>query len=141
MTRLLPSLREKKRYLVFELLSEGEVERGEFLKELWGSLYSLFGETGASRCRLWLIDFEDAGVFDDFKMHTGIVRCAHTRTEDVRAALACITSVGGRKVSIRVKGISGTIKAARRKFFSQRAGERDECCRNNKRAAGASGTA
>ncbi|MHC1579736.1 MAG: Rpp14/Pop5 family protein [Candidatus Alkanophagales archaeon] len=120
MTKLLPpSLREKKRYLVFEVLSEGEVERGEFLKELWNSLYSLFGETVASGCKLWLIDFGREGVFEGFEVYTGIVRCAHKRTDEVRAALACIPSVGGKRVSIRVRGISGTIKAARRKFIER----------------------
>ena len=118
MTRLLPSLRGKKRYIVFEILSEGEVEKGEFLKELWNSLYSLFGETVASSCKLWLIDFDkEDDAFEDFKVYTGIVRCAHKKTDEVRAALACIPSVGGKRMSIRVRGISGTIKAARRKFI------------------------
>ena len=37
MKRLLPSLRAKKRYLAFELVSEGQVSRSDLVKEVMSS--------------------------------------------------------------------------------------------------------
>ncbi|HDN68392.1 ribonuclease P [ANME-1 cluster archaeon ex4572_4] len=108
--RLPPTLRERKRYLVFEVRSEWrgerEEEKREVLREIWNSVYSLHGEVGASESNIWLINYA-AGV--------GILRCAHNRVEEVRAALACVHSLNdAAKVGIRVLGVSGTIKGAKR---------------------------
>ena len=108
-----PSLRERKRYLVFEVISEREIDKRELLKEIWDSTYSLYGDVGASESKLWLIGYDkkkDGGV----DTGVGILRCAHDKVEEVRAALACIHTVKEARVGIRVVGISGTIKGATR---------------------------
>lgn len=104
-----PSLRERKRYLVFEVISEREINKRELLEEIRNSIYSLYGDVGASESRIWLIGYEkkkDMGV--------GILRCAHDKVEEVRAALACIHTVNEARIGIRVIRISGTIKGATR---------------------------
>lgn len=109
MLHLPPSLRERRRYLVFEVISEREIDKRELLSEIWGSMYSLYGDVGASESKLWLIRYnnkKDSGA--------GILRCAHDKVEEVRAALASIHSVNKARVNIRVTGISGTIKGATR---------------------------
>lgn len=100
-----PSLRGRRRYLVFEVISEREIDKKALLKEIWNSVYSLYGDAGASESRIWLMEY-DGGE--------GILRCAHDKVEEVRAALACIHSVNETRVGIRVIGISGTIKGATR---------------------------
>lgn len=109
--------RERKRYLVFEVISEREIDKRELLKEIWRSVYSLYGDVGASESKLWLIGYEkkkdgDTGI--DVSEGMGIQRCAHDKVKEVRAALACIHSVNEARVGIRVVGISGTIKGATR---------------------------
>ncbi|MBA5942759.1 MAG: RNase P/RNase MRP subunit POP5, partial [Methanophagales archaeon] len=56
----------------------------------------------------WLIEYNKKG-----DIGTGILRCANGKVEEVRASLACIHSVNGVRVGIRVKKISGTIRGAR----------------------------
>ncbi len=90
---------------MFELISEREIDKKSLLKEIWDSVYSLYGDAGASESRIWLMGY-DGGE--------GILRCAHDKVEEVRAALACIHSVNEARVGIRVIGISGTIKGATR---------------------------
>jgi ribonuclease P/MRP protein subunit POP5 len=110
-----PSLRERKRYLVCEVISEREIDKRELLKEIRDSTYSLYGDVGASESRIWLIEYDkkkDADTSTD--VGVGILRCAHDKVEEVRAALACIHSVNEARVGIRVVGISGTIKGATR---------------------------
>ncbi|MBU4076997.1 MAG: ribonuclease P [Euryarchaeota archaeon] len=109
--KTIPTLREKKRYLAFRIISEETINRGVLTDELLNSISSLFGDTGASEINPALMSY-DGGY--------GILRCQKDRTSDTRAALACINKVGGGRVSIMVLGISGTVKGAMEKFIQQR---------------------
>ena len=113
------SLRDRKRYLVFELLSEREIREKGLLKEIRNAIFSLYGDVGASECRMRLIEYRKEegrkeGAKESTEIGRGILRCAHGKAEEVRAALASIYSLDGVRVSIRVIGISGTIKGAMR---------------------------
>lgn len=104
-----PSLRERRRYLVFEVISDREIEKRELLREIWDSVYTLYGDVGAFESKIWLIGYDKKKGTG-----TGILRCAHDKVEEVRAALACIHPVNGTRLGVRVIGISGTIKGATR---------------------------
>jgi ribonuclease P/MRP protein subunit POP5 len=110
MLYLPPSLRERRRYLLFEVMSERELDKRELLKDIWDSLYSLYGDVGASESKLWLIDYRVRG---NTNRGVGILRCAHDRVDKVRASLACIHSVNGARAGIRVIKTSGTIKGVK----------------------------
>ena len=108
--KTIPVLREKKRYIAFEINSEKTIIRQELVREILNSIISLFGDTGASEINPALMSFE--GRF-------GILRCAREKTMETRAGLACINNIHGIRVSILVLGISGTIKGATEKFIQQ----------------------
>ena len=111
-----PSLRERRRYLLFEVLCEREIDRRELLKEIWDSLYSLYGDVGASESKVWLIEYHNHNhkreAANSSSGGVGILRCAHNKVEEVRASLACIHSINDARIGIRVIKISGTIKGA-----------------------------
>lgn len=108
--KILPSsLREKKRYIVFEVLSKKEAPKQDLIREIWNSAYSLYGDVGTSKIGLWLL------IFDGKR---GIVRCARDKTEEVRAILAAISRVNEDCVGISVLSVCGTIKGTK-KFFKQ----------------------
>lgn len=106
--KTLPTLRDKKRYMAFEVTSEQAITRQQLINEIFNSVHSLFGDTGCSEVAPALMSFEG---------RYGILRCAREKTRQVRAALACINNVKGIRVSIAVLGISGTIKGATEKFI------------------------
>jgi ribonuclease P/MRP protein subunit POP5 len=108
--KTLPTLREKKRYIAFKIISENIINRKDLTEELFDSMYSLFGDKGVSESNPALMSY-DGGY--------GVLRCQKDRTSDTRAALACINRVRGGFVSILVLGISGTIKGAMEKFIQQ----------------------
>ena len=56
--KTLPTLREKKRYIAFEINSEKLIYRQELVREISNSMISLFGDTGASQIRPALMSFE-----------------------------------------------------------------------------------
>ena len=109
--KTIPTLREKKRYLAFKIISENTINRGELTGELLDSISLLFGDKGESEINPSLMSYDG---------RYGILRCQKDRTTDTRAALACINRVGGGRVSFMVLGISGTVKGAMEKFIQQR---------------------
>jgi ribonuclease P/MRP protein subunit POP5 len=103
----LPSLRKKKRYIGFELLSDGEIREEELSKEIVSSAHSLFGDLGVGELALRLIEWDG---------RRGAIRCRHDKTAEARSALAVMNSVGGKKVGVRVLTISGTIRGIKEKL-------------------------
>ncbi|MHC1582492.1 MAG: Rpp14/Pop5 family protein [Candidatus Syntropharchaeia archaeon] len=107
MKGLRPSLRERKRYIGFEVISEKEIEKKELIREIFTSATSLYGDKGVSECSPWLISFDGK---------RGILRCSHRMTDEARNVLASIDRINGGPVGIRVLTISGTIKGVRKKI-------------------------
>jgi len=103
-----PTLRDKKRYLAFELICEHEVTREELLREMFSCVGSLIGDVGSSECGIRLLTFEDS---------KGIIRCAHKKTGLTRAAVTTITHISGKRVLMHILGISGTIAGATEKYL------------------------
>lgn len=108
MKRLLPSLRAKKRYLAFELISEVPVSRSDLVKEIMSSVSSLLGDVTASECDVKVLGFEGS---------KGIIQCTHTKVKETRASLTTLTRVNGKRVTVHILGTSGTIKRATEKFL------------------------
>jgi ribonuclease P/MRP protein subunit POP5 len=113
----LPILRDRRRYIAFELEAEDRVGRAELVGEIRAAQATLFGDYGAAKNRLRVVSFD--GRF-------GLIRCSHTRMEECRALLATVQSIGGTRVAVRVRGISGTIKAATEKYIPQSILQPDE---------------
>lgn len=108
MKRLLPSLRAKKRYLAFELISEGPVSRSDLVKEVMYSASSLLGDITTSECDIKVLGFEG---------WKGIIQCSHTKVKETRASLATLTRVNGKRAILHVLGTSGTVRRATEKFL------------------------
>lgn len=107
-----PTLRENARYLVFEIISKKDFGIAEVVDSVWQASLLLFGETGASRFSLW-VPFN----LYDLEKKRGIIKCAHTSVEEVRAAIASVRHIGNEPVIIHILGVTGTILSAKKKFF------------------------
>lgn len=108
MKRLLPSLRAKKRYLAFELISEESASRSDIVKEVMSSASSLLGDVTTSDCDIRVLGFENG---------KGIIQCSHTKVKQTRASLAALTRINGKRATLHVLGVSGTVKRATEKFL------------------------
>jgi ribonuclease P/MRP protein subunit POP5 len=93
--------REKKRYILFELVSEETFKREEIVTGIWNSCLEFLGELGASRTSLWVHDFED---------EEGIVSCNTRSVDEIIMCLSLVKEIETKRVTVRVKGVSGTIK-------------------------------
>jgi len=115
--KILPtSLREKKRYLVFQGISEIPLEREDVISLILGAANELHGSCGTSRMGLWIIDVWNCPDLEVNRL-LGIVRCNRDEIKSLRAVIPTITRFRGMRVSFQTLGISGTIKSAITKFI------------------------
>jgi ribonuclease P/MRP protein subunit POP5 len=111
MKPLQPTMRETKRYLVYELITQRPVGMGE------GDVLRHLSST------LGLFDGAKAGVLPvryDEKTQTGVLRVNHTSVDKVKAALLLLKTVGGAKAIARVRGVSGVLNKTQRFLPEQR---------------------
>ncbi len=106
------SLREKQRYLAFQIISKKEFDLGSVVNSIWWTILQLYGEYGTSKFFLWV----PSNLYDQ-QNKKGIMRCGHMHVEDVRAALASIRQINDEPVIIKTLGVTGTIRSAKRKFL------------------------
>jgi ribonuclease P/MRP protein subunit POP5 len=109
--KILPSsLREKKRYIAFEVECESEpVDRKALLDELFFATQTLLGDTGSSQIGYRLMDFNGS---------RGITKVNLNAVEPARAAMATVCSIKGSSATMRVLVTSGTIQAATEKYIA-----------------------
>ena len=108
--RVKPTMKETWRYIVFDLISKTSVKEQDVVRAITGSIPRMFGEFGASKTNVWLIEY-------DAKTKKGIVRCSHKAVQTVVASVTTITKIGDVEAAFVVKGVSGTIKKAKVKFI------------------------
>jgi RNase P/RNase MRP subunit POP5 len=94
----------RRRYLALEIDAEESFDSNEFIDAVWNAVSKLYGEYGASRTGLVLIDY-------DVEKRFAVVRTTHTTVDMVRTALASITNIANKPVAVHVLTVSGTIRA------------------------------
>lgn len=107
-----PSLRPKHRYLVFEVIADKPVELAEIVQAIWETAHRLFGEAGTAEFELWI-----PGNLYDRTKGRGLVRCTHDSVEKVRLVLASVRTAPTQQTVLKILGVTGTIKSAKRKYF------------------------
>lgn len=103
----MPVRGERRRYLIFQILSEGRFDERAVEEAIKRGIITLYGVKGLSQANPQLIEYDMEGK-------RGILRCSHTQLRQVRASLAYITSLEGFSASIHVRRTSGTLRALRR---------------------------
>lgn len=108
------SLRPRHRYVFFEVETLPDASFGEhdLRRAIWFEAQNLYGDITSAETRAELVEYDDA----DATLGIGIVRCAHDRVDETRAALACVDEVDDDAVGVRVLGVSGTLDAGREKY-------------------------
>jgi ribonuclease P/MRP protein subunit POP5 len=96
--------RVKRRYLALQLECDTVPAEREFIDAVWAAVTKIYGEVGASLTGLALIEF-------DVERKVAVLRVSLTALSMVKAALATITSIGGKEASVHVLAVSGTLKA------------------------------
>ena len=110
---LLPSLREKKRYLVYEAISRnGFNDALHVNKAILESAKELLGNIGMARAGI--ITMSDQWNTD---MQRGIIRVNNRHVDDLKASLVFAGSIDGKEAIVRSVGASGILKKAKQKYL------------------------
>lgn len=96
--------RLKRRYLSLQIDSERAPSEREFLDAVWAAVVRMYGEYGASKAYLALIRY-------DCEVKHAVLRANLDFVDNVRTALATMTSINGCPAAVHVVAVSGTIKA------------------------------
>ncbi len=112
---LRPTLRTRKRYVVFKVVSESRLSFEDVSNAIYGSLLEFGGELNTALAKLRIM----RDLWQEEKQ-AGVLRCSHTAVELVRASMLLIDRIGDSRVAFRVLGVSGTVRGAKRKFLEQK---------------------
>lgn len=105
---LLPTLREKKRYLAFEILSKNKIKaHASVSKAIWQGMLSYVGTKGAAQAGLMLLPEK----YNE-RSQRGIARVSNTHVDNLKASLALITEIDAAPAIVRSIGVSGSLKKA-----------------------------
>lgn len=103
-----PTLREKRRYVKFQVLSEEPIVYSDLEAAIWNTLMDFYGELGVSQMSLWLIK----NLYGE-KKQIGIIKCNNKSISSVVAGLGFVNRLGDNRVVIKILKVSGTIKGLR----------------------------
>ena len=101
-------MRQRRRYIAFELVGS-RASKGDIMRAIGHSLHT---RNPAFDWRMLKL------VFHDVSSRRGLLRCGHRQVDELKAAMASITKIGGGEASFVILGVSGTIRAAKRKFLA-----------------------
>ena len=100
---LLPTLRERKRYLAFEVLAEKEVQWNSMKRAITAAVKEYVGITGLAETGL---------LFVKNNQNKGLLRTSHTMLNKVKAAMVFITHIDNQKVIVKSIAASGMLNKA-----------------------------
>ena len=110
MKHLMPSLRQKKRYLVYDVVSEELLDKKTVENEILNAAVELNGRLVLGKAGLVFLD--------DWNKNTGILKVNNKYVDNIKASLCFIRKVNKKEAIIKSKGISGILKKARNKFMA-----------------------
>lgn len=108
----MPSLRERKRYLAFEIISEAPIEEfNEFSEAFWTKSLEFLGELGCADAGFILIHEKyNKGL------QRGVIRVNNKHLNKLRATLALIENIDNKKSIVRSIAVSGMLNKAAQKL-------------------------
>ena len=110
---ILPSLREKKRYLVFEVISGEKITSPDAVSDsVYHYSQQFLGQLGAAKAGIMVLNNKW-----DPKLQRGIIKVGHRHVDAVKAALALGTKINDKEVIFRSLGVSGILKKAENNYL------------------------
>ena len=111
---ILPSLREKKRYIAFEVISKEPVtDFFPVYSAINSSMLENFGGLGTAKSGMLILKEKWAS-----ESQKGIIKVKHNYVNHLRASLALISSISNNEVIVRSLGVSGILKKAANKYIA-----------------------
>jgi len=110
---ILPSLREKKRYLVFEAISASKITDLSMVSDaIYDCVLKFLGCLGAAKAGIMVL-----GNKWDAHLQRGIIKVSHKHVDALKASLVFIDKIGSNDVIFRSLGVSGILRKAESNYL------------------------
>lgn len=106
---LLPSLRERNRYIVFEVISKAKFDSSAIFDAIYRAFDDLFGQFGLAGAGPMLISWNKA-------KSKGILRTSHVWKDALKSSFLFVKRINNADVLVKSVATSGTIKKAKSIF-------------------------
>lgn len=106
---ILPSLKEKRRYLAFEVVSESKIAFPQVKEAILAEFKVLIGRLGMAKANLYFLD--------DWRNNRGIIKINNKYVDYVKASFVCLKKIDKTSVCIKSLGVSGLLNKARKNYI------------------------
>jgi ribonuclease P/MRP protein subunit POP5 len=106
--KVMPSLREKKRYLAFEIISRAKVQKASAARAIKAGVLSYLGQLEAGKAGIMFL-----GECYDEDSNRGLLKVGHRHLDHLRASLCLIRDIDGQEAIVRSMFASGIIAKAK----------------------------
>ena len=100
-----PTMRKRKRYVKFQVISQELIVYTDLEHAIWNTFLDFYGEHGTAELDLWLVK----NLYSESEQ-IGIIRCGHKAVDEVIAGLGLLTRLGDNRIVVKILKVSGTIK-------------------------------
>ncbi|MEA3399201.1 MAG: Rpp14/Pop5 family protein [Patescibacteria group bacterium] len=109
---LKPALREKKRYIVYQLESADNktLKMFNYQQELVKKLQELLGVFNAAQAGILPLKIDN-------EKQRGIIRVNHTAVDQIRSCFVLIDELNKTPLRVSTRGVSGIMKKAKEKYL------------------------
>ena len=106
---ILPSLKEKRRYLAFEVISESKLSFSEVKEAILTEFKSLIGRLGMAKANM--------SFLDDWQENKGVIKVNNKYVDYVKASFVCLKKIGKSEACVRSLGVSGLLNKSRKNYI------------------------
>ena len=111
---MLTSLRERKRYLAFEVVSESPIQDFNAVSHaVWDKALEYLGELGCAKAGIMIMQDKY-----NVEKQRGLIRVNNKSVDKLRATLALIDQIDNEHVIVRSRGVSGVLNKAEGKYIA-----------------------
>ncbi len=103
MAHLKPTLKERKRYILFKINSGSEVEKEDVSKLVTKAGLQFLGEFGMARAGIQFLA-------ETWNGKTGIISVNHDYVDETKACLALVKEYNGKPIAISCLKVSGSVE-------------------------------
>ena len=111
---LLPTLKEKKRYLVFEIVSKSPIKDYKDVSEqILAKSQEFLGILGMAKAGIQVMPKYNSNT------QRGLIKVNHKHVDELKAALTFIDKLDNKEVIVNSIGVSGILKKAEAKYLKE----------------------
>lgn len=109
---ILPTLKEKKRYIAFEVISKSRLTKEAVKSAIISSSMAYLGKLGYSKAG---VQFMNKWNKDNSR---GLVKVNNKHVDNFRSSLLFIDRIGNKNAIMRTAGVSGILKKAEERYLN-----------------------